>query len=415
MAGAGLRPGPGARPGGGDPEQAAAVQAEVTAEPADPADPADRADTPDTADFIARFAQVASALHAKSVEDAAFYRYVPLLSLCEVGRDPAEPDTTPAEFHAYCERLGRERPGSGTVLSTHDTKHSADLRLRLAVLTEVPGAWREWLGKLAAPGAEPAPDRHTAYTVFQTGVGLDSGHHDRLVAAALKAVREAGLHTTWTEQDAAYEQAVADFAGRGPGGAQVEQVKDFARGLADYAAANVLGAALLHLTMPGVPDVYQGTEWPVRTLVDPDNREPMNGPVAGVERSGSHDTLRGLLAGRAPGSFDEAKLRLTAVALRLRRDHPEWYGPGAAYDRLAAAGPAAEHCVAFVRGGGALTAVTRLSRRLEDAGGWRDTALTLPPGRWREQLGGGTYEGRVPLAELLADSPVALLTEVTRS
>ncbi|MYS18749.1 maltooligosyl trehalose synthase [Streptomyces sp. DvalAA-14] len=369
----------------------------------------------DAADFVARFAQVASALHAKSVEDAAFYRYVPLLSLNEVGRDPAEPATTPAEFHAYCERMRRERPATGTVLSTHDTKRSADLRLRLAVLSELPDAWRAWLGERPERGARlglaPGPDRHTEYTVFQTGVGLGACRPERLVPAALKAVREAGLHTTWTEQDEAYEKAVAAFTEQGPCGVQEQDTGDFAATLHPYEQANVLGAALLQLTMPGVPDLYQGTEWPVRTLVDPDNRAPMNSAPAGSPQADAHDTLRRLLEGATPDSFDEAKLRLTAVALRLRREHPEWYGPAAAYEPRPADGPAADHCVAYLRGGGALTAVTRLSRRLEEAGGWRDTVLPLPPGRWRDRLGGGTYEGRVPLAELLADSPVVLLTE----
>lgn len=148
----------------------------------------------------------------------------------------------------------------------------------------------------------------------------------------------------------------------------------------------------------------------MHTLVDPDNRAPMTGPVGGTQRFGVDGTLDGLLSGGLPRDADEAKLRLTAVALRLRRDHPQWYGPAGAYDPLAADGPAADHCVAFVRGGGALTAVTRLSRRLEQAGGWRETVLPLPPGQWRNRLGGGTYSGKVPLAELFADSPVALLT-----
>ncbi|HEY5837083.1 malto-oligosyltrehalose synthase [Streptomyces sp.] len=369
---------------------------------------------PDADDFAVRFAQVASALHAKAVEDTAFYRYVPLLSLCEVGRDPGRPATTPEEFHAYCARVVRERPGTGTVLSTHDTKRSADLRLRLAVLSEMPDAWRAWLGehpaRAEALGCPPAPDRHTEYSVFQTGVGLGFCHPDRLVPAALKAVREAGLRTTWTEPDQAYEQAVGDFAGEGPCGVQVYDIGEFAGRLRPYEEANSLGAALLHLTMPGVPDLYQGTEFPVRTLVDPDNRGPLTAPVPGTTRFGRDRTLRGLLDGAAPHGFDEVKLRLTAVTLRLRRDHPQWYGPAAAYEPLAAEGPAAGHCVAFLRGGGALTAVTRLSRRLAEGGGWRGTVLPLPPGRWRDRLGGGTYEGRVPLGELLDGSPVALLT-----
>lgn len=378
--------------------------------------PAESAAAPgeDADDFAVRFAQVASALHAKSVEDAAFYRYTPLLSLCEVGRDPGRPATTPEEFHAYCARIQRDHPGTGTVLSTHDTKRSADLRLRLAVLSELPDAWREWMSARPARAEQldraPAPDRHTEYTVFQTGVGLGFCHTDRLVPAALKAVREAGLRTSWTERDEAYEKTVADFAEQGPCGSQSYEVGEFVNSLGPYADANSLGAALLHLTMPGVPDVYQNTEFPVYTLVDPDNRGPMNGPVGGTQRFGVDSTLSGLLDGAAPCSFDEVKLRLTAVALRLRRDHPDWYGPAAAYAPLAAAGPARDHCLAFLRGGGALTVVTRLSRRLADAGGWHRTALPLPPGRWHDRLDGGSHEGTVPLAELLERAPVALLT-----
>lgn len=373
-----------------------------------------RAAGQDAADFAVRFAQVASALHAKSVEDMSFYRYGPLLSLCEVGRDPACPATTPEEFHAHCARVLGERPSTGTVLSTHDTKHSADLRLRLAVLSEMPDAWREWMGarpeRAERLGAPPAPDKHTAYTVFQTAVGLGFCHPDRLIPATLKAVREAGLHTTWTEQDEAYEEAVADFADEGPCGAQVHDIDEFSARLEPYAAVNTLGAALLHLTMPGVPDVYQGTEFPVRTLVDPDNRGTMNAPEPGTVRFGVGRTLRGLLGGVPPADLDEAKLRVTAVALRLRRAHPEWYGPNGRYEPLPASGPAAEHCVAFLRGGGALTVVTRLSRRLEEAGGWRETSLTLPPGHWVDSLGANVHSGRVPLSVLLASSPVALLT-----
>jgi len=371
----------------------------------------------DAADFTVRFAQVASALHAKSVEDTAFYRYVPLLPLCEVGRDPGRPATSPEEFHAYCARLHRERPATGTVLSTHDTKRSADLRLRLAVLSERPAAWRDWLAereeRAAQLGTPAAPDRHTLYTVFQTGVGLGFCAPDRMVPAVLKAVRESGLHTTWTEQDEAYEKAVTDFTDEGPCGVQVYDVGEFVRTLEPYAAANSLGAALLHLTMPGVPDVYQGTEYPVYTLVDPDNRGTLSRPEPGTERFGLARTLRELLDGAEPRGFDQAKVRLTAVALRLRRDHPEWYGPAADYRPLTAEGPAAAHLVAFQRGAGAVTVVTRLSRRLEEAGGWRDTVLPLPPGRWRDALAPADtdpFEGAVPVAVLLATGPAALLT-----
>ncbi|BBB00824.1 putative alpha-amylase [Actinacidiphila reveromycinica] len=372
---------------------------------------------PDADDFAVRFPQVASALHAKSVEDAAFYRYGPLLPLCEVGRSPGTPALPPEDFHAFCARRQRTRPATGTVLSTHDTKRGGDLRLRLAVLTERPDAWREWLASGPppagpdGPGSAAAPDRHTEYTVYQTAVGLGSScSADRLVPAALKSVREAGLRTTWTEQDEAYEAAVAEFVRQGPCGVRQPDVRAFAAALEPYATANALGAALLHLTMPGVPDVYQGTEFPVFTLVDPDNRGPLDEPEPGRVRTGAERALARVSEGAAPRDADEVKLRLTSAALRLRRDHPEWYGPGADYAPLTARGPASAHCVAFVRGGGALTAVTRLSLRLAEAGGWRDSTLPLPPGRWRDRLGGGVHEGEARLTALLASSPVALLT-----
>ncbi|MFJ2958280.1 alpha-amylase family glycosyl hydrolase [Streptomyces sp. NPDC087270] len=368
---------------------------------------------PDADDFVVRFPQVASALHAKSVEDAAFYRYGPLLPLCEVGRDPGSPAVSPEQFHAYCEQRRRTLPATGTVLSTHDTKHGADLRLRLAVLSECPDAWREWLTAGSSRGGRSgaaAPDRHTEYTVYQTALGLGSGDPDRLVPAALKSVREAGLRTTWTEQDGDYETAVADFTREGPCGARLDDVGTFAAGLEPYATANSLGAALLHLTMPGVPDLYQGTEFPVYTLVDPDNRGPLGEAEPDTVRTGVDRALERVLDGAEPQGPDEVKLRLTAVALRLRRDHPEWYGPQAGYAPLGADGPAAAHCVAFVRGGAALTVVTRLSRRLEESGGWRGSVLPLPPGRWHDRIGGTVHEGAVPLADLLGTSPVALLT-----
>jgi (1->4)-alpha-D-glucan 1-alpha-D-glucosylmutase len=190
----------------------------------------------------------------------------------------------------------------------------------------------------------------------------------------------------------------------------VYDIGEFARSLEPHAAANILGAALIHLTMPGVPDLYQGTEFPVRTLVDPDNRGTLAEPEPGTRRLAPDRTLNGLLEGRAPRGTDEAKLHLTATALRLRRDHPDWYGPHAAYEPITAEGPAAAHCLAFLRAGSALTVATRLSHRLQAAGGWRDTILPLPEGRWGNLLTGGTHEGRIRVGDLLAEQPVALLT-----
>ena len=360
----------------------------------------DEADGREREDFAVRFAQTASALHAKAVEDTAFYRYVPLLSLNEVGGDPGCPGTTPAAFHDYCARVQRDWPGTSTVLTTHDTKRSAEVRARTSVLAEMPDAWRELLAELTAQVRVRAPDPQVEYLVWQTALGLDDADRERLTAAVLKAVREAKVHTSWTEQDSAYEEAVAAFVAAGPCGPPGRVLAAFNRAVDEHARVNSLGAALLHLTMPGVPDVYQDTEGAYAALVDPDNRRPARPRP---------ELLAELDAGRAPKGLDEEKRRLTAVALRLRRERPEWFGASAGYEPLTARGEAAEHCVAFCRAGRVVTAVTRLPYGLQRAGGWRGTRLELPPGRWREVLTGREVTGPVRLAELFDAGPVALL------
>ncbi|MDQ0810510.1 (1-_4)-alpha-D-glucan 1-alpha-D-glucosylmutase [Streptomyces sp. B3I7] len=337
-------------------------------------------------EFRTRFAQTASALRAKSLEDTAFYRYVPLLSANEVGGDPGAPALSPGDFHAYCTRLQSDWPLTGTVLSTHDTKRSSDVRAAVAVLTECPERWAGVLAEAARTGPE-APDGALAWAAWQTLLGLGLPDADRLREALLKHAREAKLHTSWTEQDAGYEEQVAAFVDGGPCGPGGRHVTDFRAALAPHIRANVLGAALTHLTMPGVPDVYQGTEGEYRALVDPDNRAPF-----------------------APQEGASAKEAVTAAALRLRARRPELFGAAATYAPLWAEGPGAAHCLAFTRSGRVLTAVTRLSLRLAEAGGWRETVLPLPPGRWSDLFAPERrFEGRVRVAELFSPLPVALL------
>ncbi|AZS84357.1 malto-oligosyltrehalose synthase [Streptomyces griseoviridis] len=343
------------------------------------------------AEFRARFAQTASALRAKSVEDTAFYRYVPLLSATEVGGDPGSPAVSPAEFHAHCARVQRDWPSTGTVVTTHDTKRSADVRAALAVLTECPGRWADAV--TAATRADTGvPDGQVAWAAWQTLFGLGEPDLERIGPALLKHVREAGLYTSWTEQEAAYEEAVTAFLAAGPCGPPGRHVTALRAALEPHVRANVLGTALLQLTMPGVPDLYQGSEAEYRALVDPDNRRPVRFPPA------------------EPGE----KAALTAAALRLRARRPEVFGDTASYAPLTAEGPAAAHCLAFARSGEAVTAVTRLSLRLAEAGGWRDTCLTLPPGRWADaQAPEREFTGRTRVADLFGRVPVALLERVS--
>ncbi|WP_425244933.1 malto-oligosyltrehalose synthase [Streptomyces sp. NEAU-NA10] len=345
---------------------------------------------PAAVEFRTRFAQTASALRAKSVEDTAFYRYAPLLSANEVGGDPGRQGVSPEEFHAYCARVQRDWPVAGTVVSTHDTKRSADVRAALAVLTECPGRWAELLEQVTR-AEEAVPDGQTAWAAWQTVFGLGPAEPERVQEALLKHVREAGLYTSWTEQEPPYEEAVAAFVAAGPCGPPGERVAALRDALGPHIRANVLGTALVHLTMPGVPDVYQGTESEYWALVDPDNRRPVPFPP---EDSGD-------------------KGEVTAAALRLRRRRPEVFGEAATYEPLTAEGPAAGHCLAFARSGEVVTAVTRLSLRLAEGGGWRETRLALPPGRWADVLvRGREFTGHTRVAELFARRPVVLLERV---
>ncbi|MGA5897254.1 malto-oligosyltrehalose synthase [Streptomyces venetus] len=351
-------------------------------------------DEPAQVEFRTRFAQTSSALRAKSVEDTAFYRYVPLLSATEVGGNPGGPALSPEEFHAYCARVQRDWPVTGTVVSTHDTKRSADVRAALNVLTECPDRWADVLAEVTRTG-EGVPDAQLAWAAWQTVFGLGPADAERVRGALLKHVREAGLYTSWTEQEPPYEEAVARFVTAGPCGTPGERVAAFRDSLERHIRANVLGAALVQLTMPGVPDVYQGTEAEYRALVDPDNRRPVGFPP------------------EVSGATSEEKLRVTRAALALRARRPGAFGDTATYTPLTAEGPAARHCLAFVRSGAALTAVTRLSLRLEEAGGWQDTRLPLPAGRWADAVEPGReFTGHARVADLLGRSPVALLERV---
>ncbi|MEU9857626.1 malto-oligosyltrehalose synthase [Streptomyces sp. NPDC047974] len=348
-------------------------------------------DSPGHAGFRARFAQTSSALRAKSTEDTAFYRYAPLLSANEVGGDPGRPAVGVEEFHAACARLARDWPATGTVLTTHDTKRSADVRAAIAVLAQCPDVWAGLLDEVAGV---PVPDPHLAWTAWQTAFGFGTPDPERIGPAVLKAVREEGLRTSWTEQDPAYERAVAEFTAAGPGRVPLRAASEAAFALEPHIRAHADGAALVQLTMPGVPELYQATEREYRALVDPDNRAPYE-----------------------PGP-DDARTALVRAALGLRRERPAAFGPGGGYVPLAAEGPAAAHCLAFARAGQVVTAVTRLSLRLAEAGGWRDTELVLPEGRWADVLDGvreftGGPESELKLAELFADRPVALLARIT--
>jgi (1->4)-alpha-D-glucan 1-alpha-D-glucosylmutase len=357
-----------------------------------------RAHAIDEDEFGIRFGQTAAALYAKGVEDTAFYRHARLLSLNEVGGDPGKFGHSVAEFHRHASMLQSQTPTAMTTLSTHDTKRGEDVRARLAVLSELPREWeRAVRGWLARGDKLGCPDDRTGYFFWQTLVGAWPLDVERAARYMEKATREAKLATSWQAPDVKYDEAVRAFITDVFGDAQLlSEVEAFVDTLEPFARANSLTPKLIQLTMPGVPDTYQGCELPSFTLVDPDNRGAVD---FDVRRAAAQTLLN-------------EKLRLTATALRLRRDHPNWFD---GYQPIAASGPAADHAIAFSRSPTVVVIASRFSARLERSGGWRETFLALPEGAvpghtWVDALSGLEHEaGDVPLDELLKNSPVALL------
>jgi len=355
-------------------------------------------------EFVVRFQQTCGPVMAKGVEDTAFYRWLRLTALNEVGGDPAHFGVAPDDLHRWCARQQADWPAAMTALSTHDTKRSEDVRARLALLSELPGEWATAVTRwreVSAPGRPGRLDANTEYLTWQTVVGAWPIDAARLTAYLEKATREAKRHTTWTEPDEDYDRAVHDFAERVVGDPEVRaEVTTFVDRLASPFRANVLGQKLLALTVPGVPDVYQGCELVDLSLVDPDNRRP-------VDWAARRARLAALDAGGPAQDLDDEKLLVVSRALRLRRAHPAWFGTSATYDAVETGSP---HALAFARAGSVVTVVSRLSARRD--GGWGPAVLRLPDGRWRDELTGRSYDETVALAELLGDLPVALLVRV---
>jgi (1->4)-alpha-D-glucan 1-alpha-D-glucosylmutase len=373
-----------------------------------------------------RFQQTTGPVLAKGVEDTAFYRWSRLLTLNEVGGDPDRFGLLPAAFHAEAGRLAATWPATMTTLSTHDTKRQEDVRARLAVLAELPARWGAQVAQWHEAGTGPAlpgnaaaaVDPDTEYLIWQTLVGTWPISGERLADYLTKAIREADLRTSWADQNAEYEAAVHGLAARAIDDPELSgSIGEFVAGIAADALANSLGVKLVQLTMPGVPDVYQGCDLSGLSLVDPDNRRAVDfarrrALLADLDadRLSLDDP-----AGAGGLSLDAAKLLVTARTLRLRRARPQWFA--GRYAPVAATGPAAAHVVAFARGdtadgGPVITVTTRLPVGLRERGGWSDTVLPLTGGgrRWVDVLTGAVFRGeRVLLGELMRALPVALL------
>jgi (1->4)-alpha-D-glucan 1-alpha-D-glucosylmutase len=350
-------------------------------------------------ELCVRFQQTSGAVMAKGVEDTAYYRYTRFIALNEVGGDPTTFGCSLADFHAAMRRRQQVAPHGMTTLSTHDTKRGEDVRARLAVLAEVPQDWAAVVRTLMRTA--PVPDAGFGYLLWQTFAGAGFIDRERMHAYAEKAMREAAVATNWIDPDPAFEGRVHAAVDAGYDDPAVHgPLAEFVARITPHGWTNSLSQKLIQLAMPGVPDVYQGTELWDDSLVDPDNRRP-------VDFRQRRALLDALDERDSPPPVDEtgaAKLWLVSRALRLRGDWPDLF---TGYRPLAADGPAAEHLVAFDRGG-AIAMATRLPVRLERRGGWQDTTLDVGAST-TDVLTGRQYDRHVDIAAMLADYPVALL------
>lgn len=347
-----------------------------------------------------RLQQLCGAGTAKSKEDCLFYRDARLVSLNEVGGEPEWFGVGAAEFHDRSGVRTRLWPAAMTTLTTHDTKRGEDVRARIGVLSQVPSLWGELVG--AWMRQAPPLDTATALFLWQNVFGVwpaDGTVTDdlrgRLHGYAEKAIREAAVHTTWNDPVADFESAVHAWLDDVIDGKVAAELTSLVARLDQFGRSNALGQKLIQLTAPGIPDVYQGTELWDDSLVDPDNRRPVD--------YAAHR--------KALSEMTDPKIRVVATALRLRRERPDVFAAGG-YRPVLASGSAREHVVAFQRADDVVVAVSRWTVRLADSG-WGDTSLALPAGDWTDRLTGRRFSGTLKVADLYADLPVALL-EKTR-
>lgn len=364
--------------------------------------------------------QTSGMVTAKGVEDTTFYRWNRFVALNEVGGAPDHFGVTPAAFHAACAHRDAASPATMTTLSTHDTKRSEDVRARLAVLSELTVEWGAFLRRLSV--RHPLPSPSLELLAWQSVVGAWPLSAERLGGYLTKAAKEAKLVTSHVDPVPEVDDAIAAWPAAVLGDEEtVADIEAFVGSIDRLGRSNALGQKLLQLAGPGVPDVYQGTELFEYSLVDPDNRRPVD-----FERR--RQLLARLDGGWLPGGGGDAergdhaelddiaatKLLVTATALRLRRFRPELF---CGYAPIPASGPAAEHAVAFARGGPAgrqrmVAVATRLPVGLEAGGGWHETVLPLPGAAddWTDMITGAPIDGATPrLSDLLARYPVALL------
>jgi (1->4)-alpha-D-glucan 1-alpha-D-glucosylmutase len=372
-------------------------------------------------EFLMRFQQFTPPVMAKGVEDTAFYCYNRLLAMSEVGGDPGADGMSVAEFHAYNAKMQATHPHTMVTLSTHDTKRSDDVRARLAVLSEMAEEFGEALGRWSRANNElraewklgEFPDRNTEYMLYQTLIGAWPIELDRVQAYMLKATREAKQKTSWTKGNKEFEEGLRRFIDALLGHAPfVAELEEFVGRVKDAGRVNSLAQTLMKHTAPGVPDLYQGSELWDLSLVDPDNRRPVDYGLRARLLAEIKRMPVGEAAAEAMRRAEEGLPKMWTIhqALKLRRERPKSFGAEAAYTPLPMQGEKRDHGIAYLRGNEVATVVTRLPARL--GGAWEGTSVELPEGNWSDRLSGIVVNGgSVAMGELLKVFPVALLVK----
>jgi (1->4)-alpha-D-glucan 1-alpha-D-glucosylmutase len=365
-------------------------------------------------DLVLRLQQLCAATTAKGVEDTACYRHLVLVSLNEVGDSPANFGLGVADFHARNTLNQQERPIALLATSTHDTKRSEDVRCRIDLLSEVPADWaaavRRWQAMNDVHRSDGRPDASMEYLLYQTLVGAWPLTTERALAYMEKAAHEAKRETSWLQPDETYDAALHAFVTDVLDDTRfVVDLESFVSTLVEWGRINSLGTTLLKLSSPGVPDIYQGCELWDLSLVDPDNRRPVDYEL----RRSLLSAARGRTAAGAwaddPGS-GAPKLLLIRDALALRARRPEAFDGRGVYSPLRGDGRFSDDVVAFIRGAPAAVIAIAQRRSLSRRGQWGDTVISLPDGDWRNVCDGAAVPGGpTALAALLAHFPVALL------
>jgi (1->4)-alpha-D-glucan 1-alpha-D-glucosylmutase len=364
-------------------------------------------------EFAARFQQLTGPAMAKGAEDTAFYCYNRLLSLNEVGGSPGHFGVSIEEFHHACIESQKQWPLSMLAAATHDTKRGEDARVRISLLSETLERWREavlrWPDLNEGYRKDGLPDRNMEYFFYQTLVGAWPLSLERAWGYIEKAAREAKAYTSWTRPNYTYESALKKFVqGVLSNREFITDLEGFLKPLMAPSRISSLAQTLIKMTSPGVPDIYQGAELWDFSLVDPDNRRPVDfGLRAKLLAQIDDATPEAVLKGMERGL---PKLWVIQQALKVRRRYLKAFGPQGSYGPVFARGAKERHVVAYRRGDEVLVAAPRLSLSL--GGDWGDTSLALPDGVWRNQFTGETWGGAVEVKALFHRFPVALLYRV---